>query len=109
MGGVSGRYPIRFFTSSGCSRTSKPATLAVPDEGGRKHVSMRMVVVLPAPLGPRKPTICPFATSKEISSTAVVLAYLLVSRLTVIMNFCCQRGATQPLTPHQNTLGMNLS
>jgi len=37
IGGVSGRYPIRFLTSSGCSRTSKPATVAVPAEGGRKH------------------------------------------------------------------------
>ena len=45
---------MRFLTSSGCSRTSKPATVALPAVGGRKQVSMRMVVVLPAPLGPRK-------------------------------------------------------
>ena len=55
---------MRFLTSSGCSRTSNPATVAVPADGGRKHVSMRMVVVLPAPLGPRNPTIWPFATSE---------------------------------------------
>jgi hypothetical protein len=59
-GGVSGRYPMRFLTSRGCSSTSNPATLADPDVGGRKHVNMRMVVVLPAPFGPRKPTIWPF-------------------------------------------------
>ena len=31
----------------------------------------RMVVVLPTPLGPRKPTTCPAGTSKERSSRAV--------------------------------------
>src|SRR5215468_8475750 len=68
-----------------CSSTSNPATVALPAEGGRKQVSMRMVVVLPAPLGPRNPTICPLATSKEIWSTAIVRAYLLVSSFTVII------------------------
>ena len=47
-------------------KTSNPATLAVPSLGGRKHVRMRMVVVFPAPLGPRKPTIWPFCTSNEM-------------------------------------------
>src|SRR5215469_13591528 len=59
---------------------------------------MRMVVVLPAPLGPRKPTIWPFATSNEISSTAVVRAYRLVSCETLIITFRWQRRAIQPLT-----------
>src|SRR5437764_8610110 len=77
---------MRFFTSMGCSRTSNPATLAVPALGGRKHVRTRIVVVFPAPLGPRKPTICPLATSKEMLSTATVRAYLLVRPLTVIIN-----------------------
>src|SRR5260370_14364828 len=78
---------MRFFTSIGCSRTSRPATEAVPDVGGRKHVSMRIVVVLPAPFGPRKPTICPFSTSNEMWSTAVVRAYFFVSSLTLIIIF----------------------
>src|SRR5438477_11904696 len=77
---------MRFFTSSGCSSTSKPATIAVPTVGGKKQVRTRMVVVLPAPLGPRKPTICPLGTSKEILSTATVRAYLLVRPLTVIID-----------------------
>src|SRR5882762_6544994 len=34
---------MRFLTSKDCSRTSKPATVAVPDVGGRKHVTMRML------------------------------------------------------------------
>src|SRR5580658_5445533 len=76
---------MRRFTSIGCSCTSKPATLAVPEVGGRKQVRMRMVVVLPAPLGPRKPTICPLSTSKEILSTATVRAYRLVRPSTLII------------------------
>jgi len=35
--------------------TSKPATFAVPPLAGMKQERMRMVVDLPAPLGPRKP------------------------------------------------------
>src|SRR5579872_3089682 len=77
---------MRFLTSIGCSSTSKPATVALPSEGGRKHVRIRMVVVFPAPLGPRKPTICPFCTSNEIWSTATVRAYLFVRPLTVIID-----------------------
>src|SRR6202162_5555377 len=76
---------MRFFTSIGLSRTSKPATLAVPSLGGRKQVNILMVVVFPAPFGPRKPTICPFATSNEMWSTAVVWAYRLVSSFTLII------------------------
>ena len=37
--------------------TDMAVPLAVPDVGGRKQVSTRMVVVFPAPLGPRNPTI----------------------------------------------------
>src|SRR5712672_1044983 len=66
--------------------TSKPATVAVPELGGRKHVNIRMVVVLPAPFGPRKPTIWPFSTSKEMWSTAVLRAYFLERLWTLIMN-----------------------
>ena len=52
-----GQIPDSLFDFEGCSRTSKPATEAVPEEGERKQVRMRMVVVFPAPLGPRNPTI----------------------------------------------------
>src|SRR5579864_4913875 len=78
---------MRFLTSRGCSRTSKPATCAVPTVGGRKQVRTRMVVVFPAPLGPRKPTIWPFSTSNEILSTATVRAYRFVRPSTLII-FC---------------------
>ena len=48
-----------------------PATVTLPLVGGRKPVIMRMVVVLPAPLGPSIPTISPSLTEKEMPSTAV--------------------------------------
>src|ERR1043166_6760961 len=49
---------------------SQPPTVTVPSEGGMKPVIMRMVVDLPAPLGPRKPRTSPRATVKEILLTA---------------------------------------
>src|SRR5690349_8717093 len=76
---------MRFLTSIGCSSTSNPATVTWPALGGRKQVSTRMVVVFPAPFGPRKPTICLFSTSNEILSTAIVRAYRLVRPSTLIM------------------------
>src|SRR5580692_11574177 len=84
---------MRFFTSRGCSRMSNPATVAVPLVGVRKQVSMRIVVVFPAPFGPRNPTIWPFWTSNEIWSTATVCAYRLVSPVTVIFFFFKQKTA----------------
>ena len=50
---------------------SKPATVIRPDEAVVKPAIMRIVVVLPAPLGPRKPTISPFSTVNETSWTMV--------------------------------------
>src|SRR5258708_37723831 len=76
---------MRFLTSIGFSSTSKPATVAVPSVGGKKHVRMRIVVVFPAPFGPRKPTIWPFWTSNEMLLTAIFRAYLLVRHVTVII------------------------
>src|SRR5690242_20589567 len=46
---------------------------------------MRMVVVLPAPLGPRKPRISPGLTEKVTSRTAVLSAYVLLRFWTSIM------------------------
>ena len=44
-----------------------------------------MVVVFPAPFGPRKPRISPFSTRKEIPSTAVARPYRLLRLSTSIM------------------------
>src|ERR1700677_3584537 len=64
-GGVSGRYPMCRRTSMDSLATSKPATRAVPEVAGIKPVRMRMVVVFPAPFGPRNPRISPLFTAKE--------------------------------------------
>src|ERR1035437_3476726 len=54
-------------------RTSNPATVPVPPVGAKIPVSMRIVVDLPAPFGPRKPKISPFPTSKLTRFTAMKL------------------------------------
>src|SRR6266446_5152364 len=61
---------MRRFTSIGFSRTSRPHTETAPALEGMKPVIMRMVVDLPAPLGPRNPSTSPLPTSKETPSTA---------------------------------------
>src|SRR5947209_6304807 len=57
-------------TSSRSETTSCPATVAIPDVGLTSVQSMLIVVVLPAPLGPRKPNTSPVATSKLTPRTA---------------------------------------
>src|SRR5579863_7855971 len=57
-------------TSSRSRTTSWPATLAAPAVGLASVHSMLMVVVFPAPLGPRKPNTSPVATSKSTPRTA---------------------------------------
>src|SRR5947207_6812686 len=52
--------------------------MALPSVAGMKPVRIRIVVVLPAPLGPRKPRISPRSTRKLTSSTAVKRPYRLV-------------------------------
>src|SRR2546422_7978996 len=56
-----------------------------PVVGGKTPARMRIVVVLPAPLGPRKPTISPRSTRKEIPATASTAPKLLVRPLTSII------------------------
>src|SRR5215831_4345665 len=58
---------------------------ADPDVGGRKPVSTRMAVVLPAPLGPRNPTISPSRTEKVTSATATSVGYFFVRFWTSII------------------------
>src|SRR5712664_1268333 len=61
---------MRRFTSIGFSCTSRPHTETAPALGGMNPVIMRMVVDLPAPLGPRNPSTSPLSTPKETPSTA---------------------------------------
>ena len=66
-------YPMLALICSGWVRMSKPATLPRPAVGVRMPQSIRMVVDLPAPFGPRKPKISPRATWKLMRSTATKL------------------------------------
>src|SRR5271166_2159047 len=61
---------------------SKPPTVARPDVGRSSPVRILIVVVLPAPLGPKNPKISPGATAKEMPSTAVASPKRLVMRST---------------------------
>jgi hypothetical protein len=56
---------------------------------------MRIVVVFPAPLGPRKPKISPLFTLKETWSTAVIGPYDFVRACTSINAFLRKRGTQQ--------------
>lgn len=47
-----------------------PRTLAVPEVGSMRPISMRMVVVLPEPLGPRNPKTLPRGTVRSSPFTA---------------------------------------
>src|ERR1700686_446655 len=54
-----------------------PSMLMSPALGCSTPSTILMVVVLPAPLGPSRPTISPACTPKEMPSTATVVPYSL--------------------------------
>src|SRR2546421_467573 len=58
-------------TSLRARRTSWPATRATPPLGCRSVHRTEIVVVLPAPFGPRNPNSSPGSTENEMPSTAV--------------------------------------
>ena len=66
--------------------------VTLPDVGGVRPTMTRMVVVLPAPLGPRNPVTVPGTQLKLMSSTAVKVPYFLVSPWTSIMAPPCRMG-----------------
>ena len=55
---------------TGARSMSWPHTLTCPADGAMKPAIMRMVVDLPAPFAPKKPSTSPGATEKVKSSTA---------------------------------------
>ena len=61
---------MRSRTPCGSASRSQPTTVAEPAVGCSSVVSIRSVVVLPAPFGPRKPTISPGSTAKSTPHTA---------------------------------------
>src|SRR5438067_6799636 len=76
--------PICLRTAAGSLRTSTPAIRTRPDVGASVVVRMEMVVVLPAPLGPRRAKNSPGPTPKLMLSTALCRAprYRLTRRST---------------------------
>src|SRR3982074_1569220 len=71
-------------TSSRSRTTSCPATVADPALGLASVHSMLIVVVFPAPLGPRNPNTSPVATSKSTPRTAWMSPKVLTSSRTTI-------------------------
>src|SRR6185437_10965664 len=65
--------------------------VALPDVGATRPRSIRRVVVLPAPFGPRKPTMDPRCTVKLRSSTATMLPKRFVRLSTAIAG--CRRSS----------------
>src|SRR6266508_2326929 len=66
-----GTTPRRARISAPSVTGSRPRIRSVPPDGGDTHPIIRMVEVLPAPFGPRKPKASPRWTSKSIPSTAM--------------------------------------
>src|SRR5690606_23354699 len=80
---------------------SQPKMLAEPEVGARKPVSIFMVVDLPAPLGPRKPSTSPGWTLNDSASTAVCRANRLVRSLSSIIALSSIRSRPgAPLKPY---------
>ena len=64
-------------TRSAWVRMFAPTTQAVPADGRLSVASMRMVVLFPAPLGPRKPKMLPSGTSMSRCCRALSAPYRL--------------------------------
>src|SRR5260221_11189807 len=71
MNGRSGMKPREAFAASGAWARSWPLMVIRPLEGLSSPAMMRMVVVLPAPFGPRNPWISPGSTERLTPFTAV--------------------------------------
>src|SRR5512143_1331386 len=86
-------------TAIGSAVTECPATRPSPDVGRRSVAKKRMVVLLPAPLGPMNPKISPLPMEKESPSTAKKFPYRLVKLITSIMHHPLSHpSAIQPST-----------
>src|SRR5688500_3306595 len=69
----------------GFSTMSNPPTVIFPLVGGMKPVIIRMLVDLPAPLGPRNPRTSPRSTVNEMPFTATFGPNVFVKFSTLIM------------------------
>src|SRR5436190_18154448 len=109
--------PKRRRTSSGCVTGSRPAICIAPLVGRSRVVSIWIVVVLPAPFGPRNAKISPGRTSKLTSTTALISPKVLLRFRTLIIaralraERCsassCQQGlAAEARAPLRRGLGI---
>ena len=73
-GGVLTGEPDAPRTACGLAHDVAPSTSARPASGCRIVASMRTAVVLPAPLGPRRPKTVPSSTSRSMPSRACSVA-----------------------------------
>ena len=78
------RTPILRFRARRSPESRTPSIAASPEVGRRSPVSILMVVLLPAPFGPRKPKKRPRATRKDTWSTAVCRRNVFVRPSTTI-------------------------
>src|SRR5262245_48059372 len=101
MKGRSGMKPRDALAASGSRARSWPLIVMRPPVGLSRPAIMRMVVVLPAPLGPRNPWISPGATSRLTPSTAVNEPYFLTSASTAIIG----SGGLRPAVRTRVALG----
>src|SRR3954469_4730240 len=84
------------FASSGASTMLCPPIVTSPAVGGMKPVIMRIVVLLPAPFGPRKPRTSPFSTVKETPLTATFGPKVFLKFWTLIMCSLSDVGKRPP-------------
>src|SRR5881227_3024003 len=77
--------PMQRIAFSNSRRTSWPQMVTDPAVGRMRPTSMRMVVVFPAPFGPRKPKTSPGRRSNETESTMVRFPMTLVRLRAVSM------------------------
>ena len=68
---ICGTTPSRDLIWRAWVRGSMPMTVRSPSVTGELQAIIRIVLVLPAPFGPRKPNAFPGRTSKSTASTAV--------------------------------------
>src|SRR5262245_16907720 len=86
--------------------TSWPATDAVPEPGTSSPHSMRIVVVLPEPLGPRMPKTSPGKIRNETSSTAWTVPNRLASPSSLTTASCRADSGTRWIAPVSGSVGM---
>src|SRR5207247_10842858 len=92
--------------------TSNPPTLALPPDAASRPQRIRMVVDLPAPLGPRNPKISPLRTLSEMWSTATKSPNRLIRSSTSTAQATVSAAGILPpcvpreqLSPYLNGLG----